>query len=120
MIHKVVKVRKKFKKLYEQGEYIPLDVPGVKRKHIIAYGRQWDGFLGVTIDPRFLNSPVETGSLLFGEDIGLDTKILLPSSIPGVWREIYTDREVEYQGFIHGSEIFYDFPLKLLIGGEKE
>jgi (1->4)-alpha-D-glucan 1-alpha-D-glucosylmutase len=104
--------------LFEQGEYLPLDVTGEAARHLVAFARRHEADWLVLIATRF---PI---SMLDGTDIPLvapdrwgDTIIGLPAAIEAMrLRDIAFGGEMEAEAAIPAADALARFPVALLHG----
>jgi len=76
--------------LFQNGNYLPLEVRGRFGDQIAAFARAWASKVVVVVVPRL-------SSRLGSPPLGLvwdDTRIVLPPNIPGPWKNIFAQREV--------------------------
>ncbi len=90
LTYQLLQARKKDRDLFQQGDYIPLEVMGEFKEHVIAFGRQFDGKMAIAIAPRFFVGLVSPGERPLGQEIWKDTSIQLPPSAPTNWTNIIT------------------------------
>lgn len=119
LIHKVLKARSRNADLFANGRYMPLEVTGKYRNHVVAFARNLSGGWAVTIAPRFLTSLVKEGEYPLGEKIWSDTRVSPPSGFPREWTNVVTERHARSEGGINVSEVLDHFPCGLLISEVK-
>ena len=61
VIHKALLFRRKHRRLFEEGEYLPLAVGGARADHVVAFARKTGDSYAVTVVPRFLASLLYIG-----------------------------------------------------------
>lgn len=122
-VHKSLAFRRGKRELFEEGEYVPLDVEGARKNHIIAFCRRKGTDFAITIVPRFLTSLTSTSSPIAKSEIWKDTHIYLPDGAPNKWTEIFTEESLfskrfgDHEGLAIG-EVLKSFPVALLTSGE--
>jgi (1->4)-alpha-D-glucan 1-alpha-D-glucosylmutase len=125
-IHKAMLFRRKHRRLFEEGEYLPLAVGGTCSDHVVAFARKKGGSYAVTIVPRFL------ASLLYirgggswqssfvsseAEAVWADTYVSLPEADKVKWVDAFTDRTfLSRGGRLLLRDVFDGFPVVLLWG----
>jgi len=69
--------------LFQQGEYVPLQLFGPKREHLFAFARIHGDQAVVVVVPRLLTGVIEDPAALpVGEKVWGDTRVMMPS-----WKE---------------------------------
>ncbi len=115
-IHRAMAARNQHKELFEEGDYIRLEVKGSRSNHIIAFARRKGEHWALTVAPRFLTSIVSENGLPLGQDVWSDTLIEMPADAPRLWRNVFTDEVISNQGSISVANALYRFPVALLVG----
>lgn len=120
-IQKSLAFRKAKRKLFEEGTYIPLEVKGAQKNHIISFGRRKDAVFAVIVVPRFLTSLTRAFTLPVDEE-WKDTYICLPQKAPQKWTEIFTHKKLFSKRFeghegLPIGEVLESFPVALLSSG---
>ena len=81
--------------LFQQGEYVPLQVSGAKQEHLFAFARIHGDQAVVVVVPRLLTGVIEDPTELpAGERIWGDTRVTMPS-----WKD-----DSPYQSVLTGSQ----------------
>ncbi len=118
LIFRALQVRREFKTLFEQGAYVPLAVEGELAEHVFSFMRSGSSSFVVAVIPRFLAGLLEPSGA-WGVD-WKDTRLILPSDAPTIWKEAFTDSEVHTaSGCMRVCEVLGGFPVALLVGGAK-
>jgi (1->4)-alpha-D-glucan 1-alpha-D-glucosylmutase len=113
----LLQARKTHRELFQQGDYLPLEVTGELKEHVIAFGRQFEGKVAIAIAPRFFVGLVPLGELPLGRDIWQDTTIRLPPSAPTNWTNIITAQPLKHSAsMLSVGEALAHFPVALAIG----
>ncbi len=115
-IYKALGARNRNRQVFDEGDYIPLKVTGLRSRHVIAFARCRAKSWAVTIAPRLVASLITTDDLPLGERVWEDTTILLPDNAPDTWRHVFTDQSLKGNSSFALSEVFRHFPLGLLTG----
>ncbi|MFH1062752.1 MAG: malto-oligosyltrehalose synthase [Candidatus Omnitrophota bacterium] len=113
-LYRLLKARNEFSELFQNGEYIPLEVKGALQNHIIAFARRKDNSCCVVIAPRFLSKVVKENELPLGETVWQDTAIILPEGFPSEWRDILTGESQRAEGIIFIGKVLKILPVSLL------
>lgn len=68
--------------LFELGQYWPLEVIGTGADYIVAFARQWEHHLAITVVPRLLYTKgLRRNALPCGKRVWQDTAIVLPEEV---------------------------------------
>lgn len=114
IIYKSLQVRNDNLKIYDEGNFIPLETGGKFKDNLIAYSRNFaDNFI-ITLAPRFLTDLVEENRLPVGIDIWNDTYIKLNKINSSSLKNNLTGEVFEKKDKILIGEIFKNFPYGLL------
>jgi (1->4)-alpha-D-glucan 1-alpha-D-glucosylmutase len=119
-IYKALDARKLNKQLFEEGEYLPLNVTGRGSRHAVAFARCRSKSWALTIAPRMLASLIKEDELPLGETVWGDTKVELPASAPREWHHAFTDQSLDGKGGLLLSDVFRHFPLGLLTNDDTD
>lgn len=92
LITQVLKLRNQYASTFLNGDYLPLEVTGKFKNHIIAFARKDSEKTIVTIAPRFFSRLIQVEQLPIAE-IWEDTAIALPGTS---WRDAIAD--IEHNG----------------------
>ena len=120
LIYKALNYRKNNRKLFDSGEYLPLEVMGKKADNVCAFVRRIGNNRILIIAPRFFTSLMKPTELPLGETVWDDTFIVIPIAEPGakynniLTGEMLTAREYRDATALHLSEIFSNFPVAML------
>jgi (1->4)-alpha-D-glucan 1-alpha-D-glucosylmutase len=115
--HCALHARRKYRELFELGEYIPLQVTGTGERHVVAYARKFGQQMAVVATPRFAYSMMGGEDRLpIGEAWGA-TEIVLPPIPPGPpMKNLLTDELLPAgQQSLLCRDVFASFPLGLLL-----
>jgi (1->4)-alpha-D-glucan 1-alpha-D-glucosylmutase len=117
--YKALNFRQSNTHLFQDGEYIPLEVTGSRRNHVCAFARRKGKAWAIIAVPRLLSRLVDPDGVPVGSRMWGRGMIVLPSQAPPRWRGVFTDRTLkvkeEYgRKMLPLSQIFQDFPVALL------
>ena len=84
VVYRTLQVRHQLVDLFNNGTYQALSVKGNRENNIIAFARNQDSRMTLTVVPRFLSSLIEPGQMPFGEEIWEDTDGRIDILISGV------------------------------------
>ena len=120
LIFRVLNFRREHREVFDHGEYLPLEGQGSKARHLCAFARRAKGSSVIAAAPRFLATLVpEPGQLPLGEEVWLDSFLVLPEGGAGRYRNAITGEElssVEHAGkaVIPLARLFQSAPVALL------
>jgi len=107
--------------LFQQGEYVPLQVFGPKREHLFAFARIHGDQAVVVVVPRLLTGVIEDPTELpVGERVWGDTRVTMPSwKERSPYRNVLTGRQSvtvadEGRQVVAAAEILVDCPVALM------
>lgn len=94
---RALRFRRENRDLFENGEYVPLEVSGDKQRHVCAFARRKNGRGAIVVAPRFFATLVpEPATLPCGEGVWGEAFVTLPEERPGIcFRDIFTGETIE-------------------------
>jgi (1->4)-alpha-D-glucan 1-alpha-D-glucosylmutase len=101
--------------LFGSGSYVPLQVLGRRRHHVVAFARRRGTRTAITAVPRFLADVVQPGVYPLGKAVWQDSAVKLDRRMGGQWINIFTGETLESSEVLEFSEIFAQFPVALLM-----
>jgi (1->4)-alpha-D-glucan 1-alpha-D-glucosylmutase len=116
--YRALNVRKSYSDLFQDGEYIPLQVIGQRQEHVCAFARRRQTECALVVIPRLLTKLVRVGAIPVGQDVWGEDLLLLPDSMAEHWLNVFTGEKLKVSGSKNGlnlSDILYSFPVALLI-----
>ncbi len=116
LIMQALKARAEYKLIFQTGSYLPLEVIGELKEHLIAFARSDGKKTLITIVPRFLSGLIEPGQLPLGQDVWQETTLKLPQNDDLIWEDAITHQKLPANGFLNIGEILKYFPVALLAG----
>jgi (1->4)-alpha-D-glucan 1-alpha-D-glucosylmutase len=117
LIHKVLGARNRHRELFQRGSYMPLDIVGAYRDHVMAFARNLDETWALTVAPRFLTGLIEEPELPLGKKVWGDTAVVLSPRAPTRWRDVVTDQVIEGGDSLLLGDALKTFPAALLLAG---
>lgn len=106
--------------LFERGDYQPLQIEGAHDAHALAFARVAGGHRAIVIVPRCVARLMQgQPSAPVGEQVWLDTRVILEGAGAEVMRELFTRREVRSR-IVDGTpllpiaDVLAGFPVALL------
>lgn len=115
LIHAALRVRRELADAFENGGYVPLEVKGSKRSHVVAFARTGKKS-ALTIASRFFTSLAPERQPPVGE-VWADTEVVLPEGLAErVWINEITGEELRGGISITLKDALRDFPVALMTG----
>jgi (1->4)-alpha-D-glucan 1-alpha-D-glucosylmutase len=113
VIHRALLARRRSTALRD-GRYRPLATTGRKARHVVAFARELEDEVAVTIVPRLIagltDGSCPTGAMIWG-----DTAVQLPDGLARyAWRSEFTDAMVGARRAMRVSNLLAPFPVALL------
>lgn len=104
VIQRVLKLRRERRELFDTGAYVPLEVSGGRREHVVAFARRSGDDWAIVVAPRFYARLAESAGLSteqppVGDTAWGDTVIHLPDDAPPNWCGVLAE------GQLSGSEL---------------
>lgn len=115
LVQKLMQMRRQHTALFEKGHYIPLQVKGKHKEHVLAFARRYKkDWLVVAV-------PLHTAILCKSQKTDVlnidwkDTRILLPDDMPDTnWEYILSSSKKKGKNEIDVADIFDNIPLAVL------
>lgn len=108
------RLRHHCKELFLEGEYVPLEVDGMYKTHVIAFARKHKKHWIVTVVPLHVGTLCAVQKRRPNSLLWKDTRVLLPSDAPDVWKNVLTRRTGRHDSSMHVSELFKEIPVAVL------
>ncbi len=89
LLHTVLNCRKQHARLFEVGNYRPLEVTGTTRDHVVAFAQCLDEQIFICVAMRLPFSMLSGTSQGWG-----DTAIALPEEFPADWRDVISMHQI--------------------------
>lgn len=115
LIHQILKTRKADPELFANGGYLPLEVRGGLKHHLIAFARTSETRWAMTVAPRFNTDLTPEGEFPLGPEVWRDTEIILPIDSPLRWKNVLTDEHMEDGAPIPAGVMLKHFPVAFCI-----
>jgi (1->4)-alpha-D-glucan 1-alpha-D-glucosylmutase len=110
-----LKARTEHSQIFQQGNYLPLEVSGKFKEHIVAFARSNENKTIVTVAPRFFTSLIQPGEYPLGQQIWHDTSLKLPPQAASNWKDAMTEQIIQADGTVMIGEALKHFPVALLV-----
>lgn len=120
LIHTLLKERDQNPLLFSKGQYIPLEVKGKYKEHILAFARRYQRHWFITV------VPLHTGKMCKEQEADLitldwkNTKIVLPKEAPMHWENVLLKSKGKSQKDILVKDLFHPIPVAVLKLQDKE
>jgi (1->4)-alpha-D-glucan 1-alpha-D-glucosylmutase len=120
VIYNALRIRRKFRLLFEEGAYLPLTVKGSLSDYVVAFCRYKNDIKLIVVVPRFLTGLVKSQAVWDKTKIDWeDTSISLPEWEASSWTDAFTNKTI----FLNSKKLLVRdilglFPLALLYSGE--
>jgi (1->4)-alpha-D-glucan 1-alpha-D-glucosylmutase len=121
LIYKALNFRRAMKKLFENGEYLPLEVMEARTDNVCSFARRLRNAIVIVVAPRFFASLIpDSDKFPMGKNIWIDSILVLPFDNAGVsYQNIFTGDIIstvhsKNTTALYVSEILKDFPVALL------
>ncbi|QMS87460.1 malto-oligosyltrehalose synthase [Nostoc edaphicum CCNP1411] len=111
----LLQARTNYVSLFQDGDYLPLEVQGASANHIIAFARREGNQTAIAIAPRFLTSLIQPGDNPLGESVWQDTHLQLPPGTSHTWKNIITQQPLHTTETLSIATALTHFPVALLI-----
>jgi (1->4)-alpha-D-glucan 1-alpha-D-glucosylmutase len=119
--HRVLDFRREHWMLFRDGDYVPVEVEGVKAKHVVAFLRRTDDEAILVVVPRLVVGLTEGREVVpAGRGVWRQTNLLLPAEYQGVQLgNIFTGADVvpvveDGQVVLPVAELLEEFPVGVL------
>jgi (1->4)-alpha-D-glucan 1-alpha-D-glucosylmutase len=94
VMSRALKFRKAHRSLFEQGDYVPLQVHGKLAKHVCAFARTTEGKAVVSVTARFFLRLATTHPPI-GANVWKETSIILGDGLaPAEYQDVFTKKKV--------------------------
>ncbi|RIJ42624.1 malto-oligosyltrehalose synthase [Pontibacter oryzae] len=114
LLHKALITRRDLQPLFNQGAYLPLEVKGAKKEHVLAFARHNQGQWALVVVPLLLVSLVDSHHHALGEDVWQDTHVVLPDGAPAQWQSAFSQNSLNASGTLPVADVLKTFPVALL------
>ena len=115
LTYKALLIRQSSRELFAAGDYLPLEVAGPAREHVVAFARHRKDQWVIVAAGRFFARLTTPAHPPVGEAVWQQTRLLLPAAAPGNWREELGGRLIA--GGTEGlplAAVFAQLPVALL------
>ena len=121
LTRRALKLRQETPKLFEKGEYVPLEVSGPQAENLVAFARRYEDQVAITVAPRlYTRLSNVSGALLPGPEVWKDTWVDVSELTAAEYRNVLTDELVQVSGedgaFLSADDLLKSFSVALLVG----
>ncbi|MFH1874150.1 MAG: malto-oligosyltrehalose synthase [Pseudomonadota bacterium] len=116
LIFQALQARNTHADIFLNSTYVPLEISGKHKEHIIGFARKLDQKWLIILVPRFLTSLIQENVPPLGNEIWEDTQLILPTGAPRNWQDIFTDQKININEHIQIGQILNQFPVAMLKG----
>ena len=96
LIYRVLNFRRNNREIFQQGEYLPLEVKGAKSRHLCAFARRVSGKTVIVAAPRLVAGLMMESELYpLGERVWQDTFLVLPEGVGAKFRNVVNGAGVD-------------------------
>jgi len=120
LICRALQARNEKAEVFQKGAYIPIEVGGRFKDHVVVLARRYRNAWAITIAPRLLTALMKEGEYPFGQQVWDDTRVVLPKGTPTLWKDIITGEVIKSEETLPINETLKHFPVALLMGEEKK
>lgn len=114
LLYKALNRRRELQALFNQGDYIPLQLQGKHKDHALAFARRYQGQWSIVVTPLLLVSLIKEQVLPLGDQVWADTALVLPAEAPAQWQQVFGQEQLNAQGSLPLANIFKSFPVAFL------
>ncbi|MGI8859375.1 MAG: malto-oligosyltrehalose synthase [Rubrobacteraceae bacterium] len=124
LMWKALEFRRGMRHLFEDGEYLPLEVEGEKLDHAVALARRSGKETAIMVVPRLCAGLVNgSGSLFLQPETWGNTRLKLPEGMEAPLRNVLTGESPEPEEHdgkpgLHVGELLRNFPAALLVASD--
>lgn len=116
LIYRALKIRNRHAALFERGEYLPIEVKGRHRRHVVAFVRRHEGACALVAVPRLLVDLVGENDCPLGAKIWGSTSLSVGFARQKQWTNALTGQAVTGGSRILAASLFDRLPVALLLG----
>jgi len=120
LICRALQARNEKAEVFQKGAYIPIEVGGRFKDHVVVFARRYGNAWAITIAPRLLTAFMKEEEYPFGQQVWDDTRVVLLKGTPTLWKDIITGEAIKSEGTLPINETLKHFPVALLMGEEEK
>lgn len=115
---RLLNVRREYKRLFSEGDYVPVAVDGPAADHVVTFTRTYEGMTLLVVVPRLMTRLAGSHDE-FDPAIWKGTTLAGLDAVEGPWRDVINGHALEPNGFVL-TDLFSTMPVSVLIHGEKD
>jgi (1->4)-alpha-D-glucan 1-alpha-D-glucosylmutase len=115
LIYKALTVRNTYRHIFEKGEYVPLEIEGRYKEHVIAFAWKHKPEWVITVTPRLLTGVIKENIYPLGTEVWDDTRLILAEGLSCKWKNEITGVALGGEKTLAVGDIFRHFPCALLM-----
>lgn len=119
MTYRVLTFRREHEELFNDGDYLPVEVEGTYAGHVCAFCRTLEEQSILVIAPRLVVGMLNGELTMPLGDTWADTRLVLPDALQGNrLQNIFTGEAIEGQPHIELSQLLAGWPVAMLAAGD--
>jgi (1->4)-alpha-D-glucan 1-alpha-D-glucosylmutase len=115
LTHRLLQARQCLRRVFENGDYMPLQSQGHHSNHVIGFARRSAGKTVIAVATRFFTSLIRPDQLPLGKDVWHDTAILLPAGFAQSWQDLIAAGVIQGKKRLYLRDILQRLPVCLLV-----
>ncbi|MBL6447471.1 malto-oligosyltrehalose synthase [Fulvivirga sp. 29W222] len=115
-LFRALRERRLNQKVFDFGEYLPLEITGRLKDHVISYARRLHTDWYIVIIPKCIATFCNDLSIPVGVSIWHDTSIMIPKEAPRSLTNIFTGGQLDINAKLYMHEGLSKFPVAMLKG----
>ncbi|MTI28208.1 malto-oligosyltrehalose synthase [Fulvivirga kasyanovii] len=115
-LYKCLQERRLNQSIFDEGDYLPFEVSGEQKDHVISYGRKLHTDWYIIIVPRQIVALCDEMNFPVGKTTWSDTSIALPKEQRFAFTNILTGDKLEATDKLYIHEALSQFPIAMLKG----
>jgi (1->4)-alpha-D-glucan 1-alpha-D-glucosylmutase len=101
--------------LFDDGEYVPLEVHGKGANHIVAFARANGSQAIIIVAPRLSFTLMNGEAELPLGNCWADTRLSVPEPLRGMYKDLFTDHDVAVEEEVQLAEVLSRFVVSALV-----
>lgn len=115
LIARALEAKRQYLPVFQQGDYLPLQVAGQYAHHIVAFARHYQGQTAIAVAPRLLTHVIGPEHNPLGTEVWGDTRLEIPGHLQSNWIEAIVKEKISNNSALSVGEILQHFPVALLV-----
>ncbi|SMD01383.1 maltooligosyl trehalose synthase [Rhizobium sp. RU36D] len=120
LIRSVLRLRQAEPQLFAQGRYLPLEVTGARRDHVVAFAREHEGRFAIAVAPRLMLNRIDPDSLCASVGFWEDTSLVLPAGLSGEMSSLMDEIRIPGADRIPIETLLGQQPISVLVPAEQK